>query len=481
VLVVWQLISEHGSPDLHVRVPGTEIVLASRRGAVTGRRIRTGQTMGAVIALLVAGTVLGACGSSSHSASAPTTTGGSTGATTQGTTAGSTAGSTGGTASAQGTFTGHGCQGSPTTGITSKTITLGLVTDLSGPISDIYSSAADTINAFVKYTNANGGVGGRTLVLKTLDDGLNPTQDAAATRSLSTQVFAFLGNLSGAEGGGIPFINRACIPDIGSASTQPRREEPTYAHLGSQSTSVSNNVAKYAASLGVKSMAFLAFNDPSAIAGSKAAAKAFNSVGVSTCYFAAVGFSQANYTANVLQMKNNGCQGLSLELTESVGATVLQEFAQQGYHPKFTYFNTTEYVNGFTSLAGGTANTEGIYLPLNTAPVDESSPAMDLFKTTLHQYYPNADPHGLNAVNNWADAMTFVKALNMAGPNPTRVSVMNALAQIRNYDAGGIVPAQPSPVSRTLNPCTVILKMHDGQWQRAYPSQGFDCTGQTFS
>ena len=101
-------------------------------------------------------------------------------------------GATQASAASQTPFNDSGCQGSPTTGVTPTTITLATCPRrLSGPIADIYSGAVDTEQAFVKYINAHGGVDGRKLVLKVLDDGLNPSKNAAATRELASQVFAF--------------------------------------------------------------------------------------------------------------------------------------------------------------------------------------------------------------------------------------------------------------------------------------------------
>ena len=120
-------------------------------------------------------------------------------------------------------------------------------------------------------------------------------------------------------------------------------------------------------------------------------------------------------------MKQNHCDGLSVMLTESVAATIQMNFQQQNFHPKFVLETTTQYVNSFPSLAGGKENVQGLSLSIQTAPVDESQAAMNVFKAQLKKYYPNADPHGLFAASNWADSMTFVKALQMAGKNPTRV------------------------------------------------------------
>ena len=74
-------------------------------------------------------------------------------------------------------------------GITDKTILLGGTAPLSGPAS-AYASVARGANAYFKYVNARGGVNGRTINYKFLDDAYNAAQsragDAASSSSRTT-------------------------------------------------------------------------------------------------------------------------------------------------------------------------------------------------------------------------------------------------------------------------------------------------------
>ena len=58
-------------------------------------------------------------------------------------------------------------------GITANTILLGGTTPLSGPAS-AYASVARGASAYFKYVNARGGVNGRTIIYKFVDDAYNP-------------------------------------------------------------------------------------------------------------------------------------------------------------------------------------------------------------------------------------------------------------------------------------------------------------------
>ena len=81
-------------------------------------------------------------------------------------------------------------------GITPKTILLGGTSPLSGPAS-AYASVARGANAYFKYANARGGVNGRTIIYKYVDDAYNASQTVQATRQLVEQdkVFAIFNSL----------------------------------------------------------------------------------------------------------------------------------------------------------------------------------------------------------------------------------------------------------------------------------------------
>ena len=81
---------------------------------------------------------------------------------------------------------------------------------------------------------------------------------------------------------------------------------------------------------------------------------------------------------------------------------------------------------------------------------------------------------------NWGDTILAVTALQNAGPNPTRKSFLEAVGNLKNFDAGGIVPPF-NPLDKVQQPCVLIMHFHAGKWRRADPpQQGYDC-GQIIS
>ena len=68
-------------------------------------------------------------------------------------------------------------------GVTPTSILLGGTSPLSGPAS-AYASVARGADAYFKYVDAKGGVLGRTITYKYVDDAYNPAQSVQVTRQL---------------------------------------------------------------------------------------------------------------------------------------------------------------------------------------------------------------------------------------------------------------------------------------------------------
>src|SRR5919202_6342457 len=83
-----------------------------------------------------------------------------------------------------------------TPGVTSSTITIGGSVPLSG-IASGYKSVAIGADAYFKYVNEHGGVNGRKIQYKYLDDEYDPSKALQATRQLVEQddVFAIFNTL----------------------------------------------------------------------------------------------------------------------------------------------------------------------------------------------------------------------------------------------------------------------------------------------
>jgi len=90
-----------------------------------------------------------------------------------------------------------GGSSSNTPGVTDNSILIGSHQPLTGPAAAGYSEIAPATKAYFDYVNANGGVYGRKITYKIMDDGYNPANTQQVVRQLVLQdkVFALLNGL----------------------------------------------------------------------------------------------------------------------------------------------------------------------------------------------------------------------------------------------------------------------------------------------
>ena len=111
-------------------------------------------------------------------------------------------------------------RGSDDPGVTATSILLGGTAPLSGPASQ-YASVARGADAYFKYVNAKGGVNGRKITYKYVDDAYNPAQSVPVTRQLVEQdkVFAVFNSLGTAHNIAVrPYLNALKVPQLFVAS-----------------------------------------------------------------------------------------------------------------------------------------------------------------------------------------------------------------------------------------------------------------------
>lgn len=364
-------------------------------------------------------------------------------------------------------------------GITPNSMTVGLVASLSGPIAGLWNTAVYAMDSFVREVNAAGGVDGRKIILKIVDDGFDSGRNAAAVRELADQVFVFLGSATGADAGGAGMIKAKGIPDFGSALSPQRSANPTFVHLGSSGNEEGrhDNLPKYAKSLGTTRMGYIYFSSDVAVGEAHAWRKAYESVGIQTCYDTEVQFVEPDYTVHALALQRNNCDGAYVVIDTNSSAKLQAALYRQRWQPEFMLYNYTAYDDNFARLAGGPQVAEGVYAWLWQALAEEPIPEMQRYIAALKKYYPNADPKGYNAVPNWADGLLFVKAVRAAGPNPTRARLLEEVAKIRDYTAEGLMPPYPDATKRIRQPCIHLARFTNGAWKQAWPATGWDCTG----
>jgi ABC-type branched-subunit amino acid transport system substrate-binding protein len=341
-------------------------------------------------------------------------------------------------------------------------VTIGSTQPLTGPAAPGYSEIAPAANAYFKYVNAHGGVNGRKINYIYLDDQYNPTSTATQTRKLvlQSQVFAMFQALgTPTHLSVVSYLNSNHVPDLFVASGcncwNNTSQYPDTFGWQPNYTIEGKILGQYITqNFGSKKIGFFLQgpNDEFGTDGFNGVMDALQGKGLN------VDSTPAYYTptaagAMAVGAAIAGLQAAGVQVIVSFSVplfTAVAEASAAGlkYPVQFVVSNVGSdppTLAGILSggalgqklpaaLIGGTIS--DTYLPLLT---DVTNPWVTLFKSIETTYAPSLPWDG-NVEYGMSEAFTFVQALKAAGQNPTRESIVAAVASSHWTDGPGLTP-----------------------------------------
>ena len=330
-------------------------------------------------------------------------------------------------------------------GITPKTILLGGTSPLSGPAS-AYASVARGASAYFKYANARGGVNGRTIIYKYVDDAYNASQTVQATRQLVEQdkVFAIFNSLGTEHNEAIrAYLNQAKVPQlfVASGATTFGADFEQYPWtIGFQPSYRAEGwiYGKYIARAkpGAK-VAILFQNDAYGkdLLGGLKQGIARSSVKIVAAEPYEV--TATDVQSQVAKLKVSGANVLALFATPRFAIQGYVFANRLGWRPLIIN-NAVSSASNIMTLAseGGTnkAILNSISIVFLKDPTDakwRNDAAVKLYRSIMARYAKGANVKDVYHVYGMAVAYETVKVLKAAGKNLTRVALM---AQVRKLN-----------------------------------------------
>jgi branched-chain amino acid transport system substrate-binding protein len=339
---------------------------------------------------------------------------------------------------------GSGSTTGNTPGVTDTSILVGTHMPLTGPASAGYSKIAPATKAYFDYVNAAGGVNGRKITYKIMDDTYNPatTQQVVRELVLQDKVFAILNGLgTPTHTGVLDFLKTNRVPDLFVASgsrnwNQPQKYPGTFG-FNTDYTVEGKILATYVKqTYAGQKVCFLGQDDDfgrDALAGVQ---KVLGTVTASQKYVT----SNPNVGPQMGAFKQAGCQVVMLGTIPGFTALSIGTAAKIGFKPRFVVFQVgADYGTVAKSLGAAAPLLDGIvssnYLPLSN---DDGNPWIQLFKKVNSQYNGNADFDN-NIVYGMAVGYLFVQALQAAGQDLTREKLTEAVEK-GGFQGPGLVP-----------------------------------------
>jgi ABC-type branched-subunit amino acid transport system substrate-binding protein len=333
-------------------------------------------------------------------------------------------------------------------GVTDTEIVVGTHMPLTGPAAPGYSKIAPATKAYFDFVNAEGGVHGRKITYKIMDDGYDPSRTQQVVRELVLQekVFALLNGLgTPTHTGVLDFLKSNRVPDLFVASgsrswNQPDKYpgtfgfQPDYTVEGKiLGTYIQREFA------GQKVCHFGQADD----FGSDSVAGVEKIVGTDGLAARETYVpTNTNIAPQIGKLKAAGCQVVVLATVPGFTALTLGTAARAAFRPQWV---VSSVGGDYLTLAGrlqaaGAPLLEGLisagYL---VSIADPAEPWNALFRRINSEHNGNA-PFDGNVLYGMAVGYTFVQALQAAGEDLTREGLISVIEKGELDSGPGLTP-----------------------------------------
>jgi branched-chain amino acid transport system substrate-binding protein len=329
-------------------------------------------------------------------------------------------------------------------GITATTITIGSHQPLTGPAAPGYSEIAPASAAYFAYVNAHGGVYGRQIMYKYLDDGYNPTTTSQVVRQLVLQdnVYAIFNGLgTPTHLAVLSFLNSQKVPDVFVASgcdcwDNPMADPETFGwqlDYIREGKILGQYIAKHFAG---KKIGYFYQDDEFGMDGVKGLDDEIPaSMVVSRQSYVD---TNVNVAPQVAALRASGAQVVVSFSIPAFTALLKLTSLKLAFSPTLVVSDVgsdpitlSGLLESFAKQGGATVNgnalTDGIITDGYAPSLGDTSNSWIQLFSKVHAEYDAKAPFDGNVLYGMAVAYTFVQAMLKAGPNPTRADLVSAI------------------------------------------------------
>jgi branched-chain amino acid transport system substrate-binding protein len=347
---------------------------------------------------------------------------------------------------------------------------VGVIASSSGPIAASVGGFGTAMQAWAKWTNSHGGIGGHQVQLISEDDAGSPTTALAEAKTLIQQdhVIAVF-NGSGSEEAYASYMAAQKVPVIGGLDVSTTYE--TNGDFFSQGSSPKAGILgamMVGAQEGHNKLAVPYCVEVPACARAAQLAKQYGpKIGVKLVYSSGISSSAPNYTAQCIAAKAAGANALYVSAGVATALKLATDCARQG----LTVPLETNSLNFSNQWLKSPASAGAISSVPEFPFTDSSTPATQAFQAAMKQSYGSqqtTDPlYGETQAEAWASGQLFVAATQGLGNSPTAAGVRAGLYALHGSTLNGLTP--PITYTQGLNPnanlnCFMVMKIVGGKF-----------------
>jgi len=355
-------------------------------------------------------------------------------------------------------------------GVTDKEVLVGAGLDLTGAVANWGVNIKAGMEAVFNRVNDAGGVYGRKIKLIAYDHVYQPPKAVTNAKRLveRDKVFVMMGHL------GTPTTK--AIMDYLAENKVPNIFPSTLASIWTNSGKWNiGDLATFADQTGliidylvkerkVKRIASFYQDDEYGLDGHQAG-KARLKHQYDRGYVAEVDYKRADidFSSQAAKLKESGAEAVILQAVYREPPRLAEQCHAIGYNPLF--IGVSAIVLDKTIELGG-KHVEGVMgVEVYPLPTDPGS-FLDLYRADMKKYFPNLALDTTNLYG-YQKATLFVEAMQRAGKNLTRDSLLKAIESIKDWDPGwGLKYSYGGDNRRVMSRAARLVTVKDGKWTK---------------
>jgi len=327
-------------------------------------------------------------------------------------------------------------------GVTADSVLVGQSAALSGPAKELGIDMRMGILAYFDQVNKAGGVNGRKLILKSLDDGYESNRAAANTRTLISQdnVFALLGYVgTPTSEAAKPIFTEARVPFVGAFTGAELLRAPFNRYIFNLRASYfdeTDAIVALLAGLDITRIAVFYQNDSYGKAGLTGVERAMAKRKLKVAATGTVERNTTDVAAAVKDIAKSDPQAVVMISAYKSCAAFIKEMRKANLNPQFmnvSFVGTKALAAELGESGRGVGISQVVPFPWNMGT--------PVVKDYQKHYLAEAgnDAYNFSSLEGYMAAKVFVEGLRRAGAQPTREGFINALETLRGFDLGGFI------------------------------------------
>ena len=347
-------------------------------------------------------------------------------------------------ASGGGGVAGGSGSGSAAPGVTSNSVSIGLLSSFTGPAAAEFANVYPGFAAYIAKVNAAGGVDGRKINIVKVDDQGSPAQAVTAVHSaVQVQHVFALASVAVGTFAVEPYLLQQNVPVIGVPIDGVEWAPPNnnmFPVIGSASAKFPAPVffGKYMKTGGCTRLGMVVLNVPSAVGAGENAKASAQAQGIAVPYFnTSVSLTQTGFDAVAQSLKAANVDCVYSVMIDPEDLSLVAAMKAAGISTKVTLVDAEptpadlQNPQNKADLQG--ASVFGPYYPPNA-----NTPGTQAMTAALATYEHQTAPYDENEAFAWMSAAGVVAGLQAAGKNLTRADYISSLRNLSGFTAGGI-------------------------------------------